>query len=83
MGRSRIKKALLVIAIVIVIVFVLSLIFRLAERPLGEKIGVIEIEGIIGLFTAGDEQAAVGVLDIDARFSAAERGRDVPQLRAV
>jgi protease-4 len=47
MPWSRKKKALVVILSLIAVIFVVSLIAALAGRPSGERIGVVEIEGVI------------------------------------
>ena len=47
MPWSRKKKALVVILSLIVLVFFVSLAVGLAARPSGDRIGVIEIEGVI------------------------------------
>ncbi|MBP8625570.1 MAG: signal peptide peptidase SppA [Syntrophorhabdaceae bacterium] len=47
MARSRVKITLVVILIVIVVAFFTSLLAGLVGRSLGDKIGVLEIEGVI------------------------------------
>ncbi|MGA3174349.1 MAG: signal peptide peptidase SppA [Syntrophorhabdales bacterium] len=47
MPWSRKKKALLIILSLIVLIFVVSLVAGLAGRPSGDRIGVVEIEGVI------------------------------------
>ncbi|HOJ70928.1 MAG TPA: signal peptide peptidase SppA [Syntrophorhabdaceae bacterium] len=47
MARSSVKITLIVIMVLIVAAFFVSLIAGLAGRSLGEKIGVLEIEGVI------------------------------------
>ena len=46
MSATRLKKALVVIVVVILVVFVASIIRALVGSP-GERIGVVEIEGVI------------------------------------
>ena len=47
MARSKIKTAFLVIFIIIIISFLISLAIGVSGRAFGEKIGVVEIEGVI------------------------------------
>jgi protease-4 len=47
MGRSKIKTAFLVIFIIIIISFFISLAIGISGRTFGEKIGIVEIEGVI------------------------------------
>ena len=47
MARSKIKTAFLVIFIIIIISFFISLAIGVSGRAFGEKIGVVEIEGVI------------------------------------
>lgn len=47
MPWSRKKKALVIILCLIALIFCVSLIFGLARRPSGNRIGVVEIEGLI------------------------------------
>lgn len=47
MAAWRIRRALLVIFIVIFFVFIISLIIGLSGKPTGEKIAVVEIDGLI------------------------------------
>jgi protease-4 len=47
MARSKIKTAFLVIFIIIIISFFISLAIGVSGRAFGEKIGIIEIEGVI------------------------------------
>jgi protease-4 len=47
MAHGRIKIALLIILIIIVLTFFVSLIAGIIGRPFGGKIGVVEIEGVI------------------------------------
>ncbi|MBA4417659.1 MAG: signal peptide peptidase SppA [Syntrophus sp. (in: bacteria)] len=44
---SRIKKALLIICVIIILVFVGSFAVGIMGRSFGERIGVVEIEGVI------------------------------------
>jgi protease IV len=44
---SRIKKTLLVLFIVVIVVFIGAFVIGISSRGLGDKVGVIEIEGII------------------------------------
>jgi protease-4 len=47
MSSSRIKKAFAVIIILVVATFIVSLAIGLMGRSFGEKIGIIEVEGVI------------------------------------
>lgn len=47
MPWSRKKKALVIILSLIVLIFCVSLVVGLAGRPSGDRIGVVEIEGVI------------------------------------
>ncbi|MCX5817434.1 MAG: signal peptide peptidase SppA [Proteobacteria bacterium] len=47
MARSKIKTAFLVIFIIIILSFFISLAIGVSGRAFGEKIGVVEIEGVI------------------------------------
>ncbi|MCX5810041.1 MAG: signal peptide peptidase SppA [Proteobacteria bacterium] len=47
MARSKIKTAFLVIFIIIIVSFFISLAIGVSGRAFGEKIGVVEIEGVI------------------------------------
>ncbi len=47
MSTTRIKKALVVIVMIILLIFLLSVVRGLVGKPSGERIGVVEIEGII------------------------------------
>jgi protease-4 len=47
MSWSRKKKALVVILSLLVVIFVVSLVAALAGRPSGDRIAVVEIEGVI------------------------------------
>jgi protease-4 len=47
MAGSRIKIALLVIIIVVIFAFGVSFVVSLASRPFGDRIGIVEIEGVI------------------------------------
>jgi protease-4 len=47
MSIQRIRKALLVIFIIIIVVFATSFVIGIAGKPFGDKIGVVEIEGVI------------------------------------
>ncbi len=47
MSMTRIKKSLVVIVMIVLLIFLLSIVRGLVGRPSGERIGVVEIEGII------------------------------------
>jgi protease IV len=47
MPRSRIKIALLVIFIVVILAFAASFVVGMASRSFGDRIGIVEIEGVI------------------------------------
>lgn len=47
MARSKIKIAFLVIFIIITLSIIISIVVGVSEKAFGEKIGIVEIEGII------------------------------------